>query len=75
MASNRYVKPAPNGGWDILKEGHRRALLRYDTQRKAVARARELTRREGGGEVRILNSVGKIVRETTVTAAAARRAA
>lgn len=74
MASNRYVKPAPDGGWDIVKEGHRRALLRYDTQAKAVARARQLTRQDGGGEVRILNAVGKIVRETTV-AAAPRRAA
>ncbi len=66
MATNRYVKPNANGGWDILKEGHRRALVHYDTQGKAFARARELTRREGGGEIRLMNAMGKIVRETTV---------
>jgi hypothetical protein len=68
MATNRYVKPNPNGGWDILKEGHRRPLLHYETQGKALARARELTRREGGGEVRLLNAMGKIVRERTIAA-------
>jgi Uncharacterized protein conserved in bacteria (DUF2188) len=68
---NRYVQPNANGGWDILKEGHRRALVHYDTERRAVARARELTRRDGGGEIRVLNAMGKIVREATV---AARRA-
>jgi Uncharacterized protein conserved in bacteria (DUF2188) len=68
MASNRYVQPSVNGGWEIIKEGHRRALVQCDTQRKAVARARELTRRDGGGEVLVLNAVGKIVRETTVAA-------
>jgi hypothetical protein len=68
---NRYVQPNANGGWDILKEGHRRALVHCDTERRAVARARELTRRDGGGEIRVLNAMGKIVREATV---AARRA-
>lgn len=73
MATNRYVKPNAEGGWDILKEGHRRALLHYDTQPKAVRRARELTRREGGGAIRVMNATGKIVRETTVSAGAPRR--
>jgi Uncharacterized protein conserved in bacteria (DUF2188) len=66
MAINRYVQPNANGGWDIVKEGHRRALVQCDTERKAVARARELTRREGGGEIRVMNLMGKIVREATV---------
>jgi uncharacterized protein DUF2188 len=69
MATNRYVKPNADGGWDILKEGHRRPLMRYATQRQAVERARALTRRDGGGEIRILNAMGKIVRETTVAGA------
>lgn len=68
MATNRYVKPNADGGWDVLKEGHRRALMHYDTQSKAVARARELARREGGGDVRVMNAMGKVVRETTVAA-------
>jgi hypothetical protein len=69
MATNRYVKPNADGSWDVLKEGHRRALMSYDTERQAVARARELTRREGGGEIRVMNTMGKIVRETRVPAA------
>jgi Uncharacterized protein conserved in bacteria (DUF2188) len=68
MAINRYVQPSASGGWEIVKEGHRRALIRCDTERKAVARARALTRRDGGGEVLVLNAMGKIVRETAVAA-------
>ena len=68
MAINRYVKPNASGGWDILKEGHRRALVHCETEGKAVARARELTRRDGGGEVLVMNAMGKIVHETTVAA-------
>jgi hypothetical protein len=66
MATNRYVKPNVNGGWDVLKEGHRRPLVHMQTEEQAIGRACALTRDEGGGEVRILNEVGKLVRETVV---------
>ena len=66
MAANRYVQPSASGGWDILKEGHRRPLVHCDSERTAVERALELTRLEGGGEIRVMNTMGKIVRETTV---------
>jgi hypothetical protein len=69
VATNRYVKPNANGGWDILKEGHRRALAHRETEDKAVEHAEELTRLEGGGEIRVMNTMGKIVRETTVAGA------
>lgn len=68
MATNRYVQPNANGGWDILKEGHRRALVHCETEQNAVECAVELTRLEGGGEIRVMNTMGKIVRETTVAA-------
>jgi uncharacterized protein DUF2188 len=66
MSSKRYVKPNGHGGWDVLKEGHRRAAVNYDSQQKAVTRARELARREGGGEIRVMNTMGKVVDAVTV---------
>lgn len=65
--SDRYVVPnSERGGWDVVKEGHRRATAYADTQEKAVSRARDLIRRDGGGELRIMNRSGKIVSSNTV---------
>jgi len=66
MATKRYVKQNAHGDWEVLKEGHRRAPHHYDTQQKALSRARELTRREGGGEIRVVNTMGKVVDAVTV---------
>jgi hypothetical protein len=61
MIGNRYVQPSKSdGGWEIVKEGHRRATAHAATQEQAVARARTLAGREGGGEVRIKDRTGKI---------------
>jgi hypothetical protein len=61
IVGNRYVQPSKkDGGWEILKEGHRRATAHAATQEQAVAQARTLARREGGGEVRIRDRTGKI---------------
>lgn len=75
MENIRIVRQNDEGGWDVLKEGHRRTAVQAETQSKAIARARELTRREGGGTVRVLNSAGKIVDTRTVGAPAPRRRA
>jgi hypothetical protein len=76
MASNnRYVQPNAAGGWDIVKEGHHRATAHADTKAKAVARARALTRRDGGGEIRIMNATGKMVASDTVRRVPGRQAA
>jgi hypothetical protein len=66
VPNHRYVKPNPAGGWDILKEGHRRAIVHVDSRGKAVTRAKSMLAREGGGEVRIINSVGKVEDSTKV---------
>jgi hypothetical protein len=67
MARNtRYVRQNAGGGWDVVREGHRRATAHEETRGKAVERARDMTRREGGGEVRIMNRTGKIVEARTV---------
>jgi uncharacterized protein (DUF2345 family) len=72
MASTRNVRKHPSGGWDILREGDRRAAVRLETKEKALARARDQVRREGGGEVRVVNDAGKIVRSRRIKAAARR---
>jgi hypothetical protein len=72
MATKRYVKPNAHGGWDVLKEGHRRTPVHYETQQKALTRARELARREGGGEIRVMNTMGKVVDAVTVPKAGTR---
>lgn len=66
--NNRYVKQNEAGGWDVVKEGHRRATAHASTKASAVAAATAMTRREGGGEVRVLNDAGKVVAANTVSA-------
>jgi len=62
MKNTRYVKKATSGrGWDVVREGHRRATAHGATKADAVKTARELIRQEGGGEIRILNRTGKVV--------------
>jgi hypothetical protein len=66
--STRYVKKAVEGrGWDVLKEGHRRATAHGATKADAIKEARDLVRGEGGGEVRVLNRTGKVVDARTVS--------
>lgn len=66
MATKRDVKQNAAGGWDVLREGDRRAAVTVKTKERALARARDIVRREGGGEVRVVNSAGKIVRASRV---------
>jgi Uncharacterized protein conserved in bacteria (DUF2188) len=66
MAVNRYVKQNAQGSWDVLKEGHRRSAIHTPSREAAVSRAQALVRREGGGEVRVMNGVGKIMDTRTV---------
>jgi hypothetical protein len=66
MATRRYVRENANGGWDVLKEGHQRATEHADTRAKAIARARVLARREGGGEILVMGRTGKVVEANTV---------
>jgi hypothetical protein len=68
MKNNRYVRPASQGGWEIVKEGHRRGTALETTKARAIVRARELVRSEGGGEVRVMNRTGKLVDSNTVPA-------
>ena len=59
MAKNdedRYVvQNEERGGWDVVKEDHKRASAHTDTQAEAIARAKEIVNNsgEGKGEVRV----------------------
>jgi hypothetical protein len=75
MGNIRYVKQAKNGGWDVVKEGHRRATAHGATKQAAISAARDLVSKEGGGEVLVLNRTGKIVRSDTVRRTSRRAAA
>jgi hypothetical protein len=76
MKNTRYVKKAPSGrGWDVVREGHRRATAHGETKADAVETARELIRQEGGGEIRILNRTGKVVDASKVSRSRRRAAA
>lgn len=74
-ANDRYVVPnARKGGWDIVKEGHRRATGHAKTKQEAIAHARQAVRRDGGGELRIVNRSGKLTDSDTVPQAKRRAA-
>lgn len=75
MKSTRYVKKASGRGWDVIKEGHRRATAHGATKADAVKAASKLVREEGGGEVLVLNRTGKVVDSTTVARPKRRAAA
>lgn len=49
------------GGWEIIRAGERLASAFDETREGAVKKAKAMVRREGGGEVRIKDDLGKIV--------------
>lgn len=62
QTANRNVQPSKRlGGWEIVRAGSRRPSAFDDTKAGAVRTAKELVRKEGGGEVRIKNDLGKVV--------------
>jgi hypothetical protein len=65
-ANTRYVKQAHDGGWDVVKEGHRRATAHGATKTDAVKTARKLVKQDGGGEVYVMNRTGKVVDSNTI---------
>jgi hypothetical protein len=74
MIGKRYVQPSKkDGGWEVLKEGHRRATVHAATQEQAVAQARTLARREGGGKISVRDRTGKISNTVVVQSSASAR--
>jgi hypothetical protein len=63
---DRHVVPNKHGGWDVKKPGATRASAHTTTQARAIARAKEIVGRAGGGEVRIHGRDGAIRDSDTV---------
>lgn len=68
--ANRNVQPSKRTeGWEIVRAGSKRASAFDETKAGAVKKAHAMVRREGGGEVRVKNQIGKVVESTRVRGA------
>lgn len=65
MSSKLYVVPV-RGGWGILAQDRRRPMLQHSTRSRALALARETVRRQGGGQVLVLNRSGEVIESKAV---------
>lgn len=74
VSPNRYFVKSDDGGWDVVKEGHRRASAHARNKADAVARATALTKQAGGGEVVVMGRSGKIVEANTIPRSRSSRA-
>lgn len=64
---NCSVQPSKRlGGWEVVQAGHKRASAFAEKKSDAMKMARSMVRHDGGGEVRIKNSMGKVVESKTV---------
>lgn len=64
--TDRYVVPnSDRGGWDVVKEDHKRASAHAPTKKEAVDRAREILNNQRGGELRIANRQGQFIDSDT----------
>jgi hypothetical protein len=75
MSNTRYVTRGSSGSWEIRKEGHRRATAHGRTKDDAIKAARTAVRKDGGGEVIVMNRTGKVVEADTVARPKRRAAA
>jgi uncharacterized protein YdaT len=67
MAENRWhVVPRDDGTWAVRREGASRDSARADTKEEAEARAKEIARNQGGGEVIPHGEDGRIQNPDTI---------
>jgi Uncharacterized protein conserved in bacteria (DUF2188) len=65
--NDRYVQPnQTRGGWDVVKEGSKQASAHTETKERAINRARQIIRNQGGGELRIKNEQGRLIDSDTI---------
>jgi hypothetical protein len=65
-ANAREVRTDASGVWRVIKPGGRRSSGNFDSQAEAVARAREILARDGGGELRVAGRDGAIRQADTI---------
>lgn len=64
--NERHVTKNDEGRWDVVAPGAKRASSSHHTQAEAVARARQIVGRSGGGEVITHGVDGRIRDSDTV---------
>ena len=65
--SDRYVQPnKERGGWDVVKEGHKRVSAHEQRKADAVKLARRIIENQGGGELRIKDEQGQFIDSDTI---------
>lgn len=57
--SKRYIRQMPDGRWGVYRERDVRSFDVYESVDKAVRRARDLVRAEGGGYVLVMDTYDK----------------
>jgi hypothetical protein len=62
----REVRPAADGGWNVIKPGGQRASAHYDRQADAIQRGRTILENTGGGELRVAGRDGAIRSADTI---------
>jgi Uncharacterized protein conserved in bacteria (DUF2188) len=62
----REVRPDGKGGWNVIKPGGERASANFGTQAAAAARAEQILRNDGGGELRVAGRDGQIREANTI---------
>ena len=60
-----HVTPRPDGGWNVKEENASRASSSHDTKAEAIARAKELAKKQALGQVIIHKQDGTIQTEHT----------
>lgn len=63
--NKRTVTPHPDG-WSVEKPGASRASSVHDTQRQAIDAARQNLKNDGGGELVVKDTGGKIRQQDTI---------
>ena len=58
--------PTPRGGWKVTARNADRASGLFETQAAAIGRAREILGNQGGGELEIRGTDGKVRQQDTI---------
>jgi hypothetical protein len=65
--NDRFVVPNKDrGGWDVVKEDHKRASAHTERKSEALDRGRQIVHNAGGGELRIANKHGRLIDSDTI---------
>ncbi|WP_372492317.1 DUF2188 domain-containing protein [Actinomadura litoris] len=66
-ANSRDVVQRDDGKWAVTKPGGGRASATADTQRQAIQRGAEILSNDGGGELRIHATDGRVRDQRTIS--------